>query len=158
MTSITSYTTHTVALPGVLGLALCLLAIVLLSPHSKSTASLPPGPKPESLLFGNAIPSKLPWHQLEKWTEEYGDIYTLRMGRQLLFVLGRATSAHQILEKQSAVSSDRPRLIMAGDLISDNRRILIMPYGPRWRKFRKAMHETLQDKAAKEYEPIQTSE
>ncbi|SPO27511.1 related to Cytochrome P450 [Ustilago trichophora] len=119
---------------------------------------LPPGPPPSNFFSGNIIPTIHPWRTLEKWTLEYGDIYTLRIGTTLLFVLGSASSAHQIMERQSAHTSDRPRQIMAGELISDNRRMLILPYGDRWRLYRKTMHEFLQDKAASSYEPLQRRE
>ncbi|EPQ28871.1 uncharacterized protein PFL1_03673 [Pseudozyma flocculosa PF-1] len=120
--------------------------------------NLPPGPPVDSLFSGHRIPSTHPWRYLEKLTEEYGDIFTLRIGRSPLFVLGRASSAHRILEKQSALSSSRPRLVLAGELLSNNKRILLMPYGDQWRLYRKAMHETLNDTVAKQYEPIQERE
>lgn len=145
----------------VASLAAAVIALVLIRAvlsRSATARNLPPGPKPESFLTGNKIPSTHPWRTFEKWTKQYGDIFTLRIGSTYLFVLGQASSAHQIMEKQSAFSSDRPRQIMAGELISDNRRMLILPYGQRWRTYRKVMHETLQDKAAKLYEPIQQRE
>lgn len=133
------------------------MAVLALTP-APQYKNLPPGPAPQSRLYGNTVPTKLPWRTFEKWTEQYGDIFTLRVGRTLIFVLGRASSAHQIMEKQSAASSDRPRQIMAGELVSDNKRMLLLSYGDRWRMYRKIMHEALQDKAAKQYEPIQSKE
>ncbi|GAC72208.1 cytochrome P450 CYP2 subfamily [Moesziomyces antarcticus T-34] len=145
----------------VLSAAVAVVALIVVRAvvsRSTSARNLPPGPPPESWFTGNRIPSTHPWRTLEKWTRQFGDIYTLRIGSTYLFVLGQASSAHQIMDKQSGSSSGRPRQIMAGELISDNRRMLILPYGPRWRLFRKVMHETLQDKVAKLYEPIQQHE
>ncbi|PWZ01325.1 cytochrome P450 [Testicularia cyperi] len=141
-----------------LAIAISVLAFQVLVPSSYRHQNLPPGPKPESRWYGNDIPLTLPWRKFEEWTREYGDIYTLRLGSTLMFVLGQASSAHQIMEKQSGASCDRPRLIMAGDLISDNKRMLFLKYNDRWRMYRRVMHESLQDKAAKEYEPIQEQE
>lgn len=148
------------AIPS-LSVAVALLALCLLHPllsRFSSANNLPPGPKPSNFITGNVIPTTHPWQTLSQWTHQYGDIFTLRIGFTYLFVLGQASSAHAIMEKQSSVSSDRPRQIMAGELISDNRRMLILPYGPRWRLYRKVMHETLQDKAAKLYEGVQRRE
>ncbi|TKY86331.1 hypothetical protein EX895_005156 [Sporisorium graminicola] len=144
-----------------LSVAASLLALSLLRTllsRSSSAKNLPPGPKPSNFVTGNTIPTTHPWRTFSKWTQQYGDIFTLRIGSTYLFVLGQASSAHAIMEKQSACSSDRPRQIMAGELISDNRRMLILPYGTRWRLFRKVLHETLQDKAARLYEGVQRRE
>lgn len=106
---------------------------------------------------GTSISPQHSWRQFAKWTEEYGEIFTIRLGfgNKLLFVLGNASSAHAILEKQASVTADRPRLIMSGELISNNMRILFIKHSDRWRSYRKVMHETLQ---AKDYEGIQKRE
>jgi len=84
---------------------------------------------------------------------------TIRLGpSKLLFVCGTASSANAILEKNAGLTANRPRQIMAGELMSGNKRMLILPHGDRWRTFRKIMHETLQEKSAKSFEPIQLKE
>ncbi|KAI9026729.1 cytochrome P450 [Hyaloraphidium curvatum] len=140
---------------AVLAAALAALWFVRTRPGQ---SRLPPGPRPESWLRGNRLPPTMPWLQFEKWTREFGDVFSVRFGRTRLFVLGRAPSAHEVLEKRAAASADRPRLIMAGELISDNKRMLILPHGDRWRLFRKVVHEFLSEKASKMYEPIQERE
>ncbi|SJX62433.1 related to Cytochrome P450 [Sporisorium reilianum f. sp. reilianum] len=144
-----------------LTVALALLALWLLRTlHTRSSSArhLPPGPAPQRFFRGNVIPTTHPWRTFAEWTQRYGDIFTLRIGGTYVFVLGQASSAHAILERQSGVSSDRPWQIMAGELISDNRRMLTLGYGARWRLYRKVMHEVLQDKAAREYERVQRTE
>ncbi|UZJ51803.1 hypothetical protein CBS101457_001123 [Exobasidium rhododendri] len=119
---------------------------------------LPPGP-PSHFLFGTSIPTKHPWRQFKEWTEEYGDIFTIRLGpKNIGFVLGTATSANAILEKQAGVSADRPTQTMANTYMSGGMRTLLMRHNDDWRINRKILHEALQDKSAANYEPIQLKE
>lgn len=76
----------------------------------------------------------------------------------MLFVCGTAESASAILVKQSSAMASRPRQIMVGDLISDNKRILILPFGDKWKRYRKILHEALTPAMARNYEPIQQEE
>ncbi|KAJ9111560.1 hypothetical protein QFC20_002534 [Naganishia adeliensis] len=63
-------------------------------------------------------------------------------------------SAQELLEKQAGSTADRPRSI-AGNIMSGGMRILLIGYGDRWRKLRKALHSHLQSQSAKSYENIQ---
>jgi cytochrome P450 len=145
------------------GLAIALLSVVIvLGLRSASTARsrkrLPPGP-PSSFWSGSYIPLQHPWRKLKEYTDTYGDLITLKLANgKLLFICGSATSADAILNKQSAVTSDRPHLIMAGDLLSGGKRMLILGYNDRWRKYRKIMHEALNNTVAVRYESIQEHE
>lgn len=137
-----------------------------LSRSNVKKAELPPGPPAEvSWLYSwwfklpKLIPSQHPWRKLKEYTDQYGDLITLRFANgQLLFVCGNATTAESLLVKQSSQSTDRPRLIMAGEIMSGNKRILTMGHTERWRMYRKIMHEALKNTMAKEYESIQEKE
>ena len=104
-----------------------------LSRSNVKKAELPPGPPAEvSWLYSwwfklpKLIPSQHPWRNLKEYTDQYGDLITLRFANgQLLFVCGNATTAESLLVKQSAQSTDRPRLIMAGEIMSGNKRVLV---------------------------------
>lgn len=119
---------------------------------------LPPGP-PSSFWKGSYIPTTHPWRKYKEYTDKYGDLVTLRLSNgKYMFVCGSATSADAILNKQSSATSDRPHLVMAGDLLSGGKRMLILAYDERWRKYRKIMHEALNNTAAVNYEAIQEKE
>lgn len=47
------------------------------------------------------------------------------------------------MEKRAAIYSSRPPFPMTQDIMSGGSRIVLMPYGDRWRKIRKAMHQIL---------------
>lgn len=53
-----------------------------------------------------------------------------------MIVVGTYDAAMQLLEKESAVTSDRPDNIVTNAL-SGGKRILVMRYGERWRRLRK---------------------
>ena len=66
---------------------------------------------------------------------QYGDVFTIRLGpRTLGFVLGTATSAHAVLEKQASVSADRPLQTMADKYLSGGMRTLLMGHNEKWRE------------------------
>ncbi|KAI3476463.1 hypothetical protein L1887_61961 [Cichorium endivia] len=75
----------------VLSAAVAVVALIVVRAvvsRSTSARNLPPGPPPESWFTGNRIPSTHPWRTLEKWTRQFGDIYTLRI-RQHVSVCAR---------------------------------------------------------------------
>jgi cytochrome P450 len=47
------------------------------------------------------------------------------------------------MEKRAAIYSSRPPFPMTQDIMSGGSRIVLMPYGDRWRKIRKVMHQIL---------------
>lgn len=80
------------------------------------------------------------------------------MGLNELVVVGSAPVAIELLDKRSAKYSSRPRLVMASELVSRGLRMTFMPYGDRWRRERKLLHQLTQPKAAATYEDIQDQE
>ncbi|KAK0468676.1 cytochrome P450 [Armillaria novae-zelandiae] len=92
---------------------------------------------------------------LESLVEEYGPVFTLRSGSQVAVVIGRRQAAVDIMEKEGAALTDRPRWSAASEMVSGGMRLLLLQSGERLRKFRKALHTHLQAKAAKDYEPLQ---
>ncbi|KAM0753441.1 cytochrome P450 [Meredithblackwellia eburnea MCA 4105] len=134
--------------------SIALIALILLAAPNRKYASLPPGPKPG--LFGNKIPLPYAWRYFERLTHQYGPVCTVWLGRNPLVIVGTYEAAQEILEKQSNITSDRPtQTIMAGQIMSGDKRILLVGYGERWRRLRKALHQGLQPKAASSYEPLQ---
>lgn len=142
-----------VALVGVV------VALLSLLRSRRAGARLPPGP-PASLWSGASyVPTQHPWRKLKEYTDTYGDLVTVQLGHgRHLFVCGTATSADAILNKQSGATNGRPHLIMAGDLLSGGKRLLIIDHGDRFRKYRKIMHESLNNTVAVNYEGIQEKE
>ncbi|OAX38481.1 cytochrome P450 [Rhizopogon vinicolor AM-OR11-026] len=116
---------------------------------------LPPGP-PGRWLLGNKFPKSYAPLQFAKWTEEYGPVFSLRLGPQVFVVIGRHQAAVDIMEKEGASLADRPRSIAAGETLYGSLVLLFESGGDRLRRLRKTLHACLQSRAAGTYEPIQT--
>jgi hypothetical protein len=106
-------------MPG-LGLllgALLVLGATYLLVRRQPRRPLPPGPKPVPLL-GNLhqLPKSLQWLHLYHWSKKYGPVMHLSMGGQPLVILSTHQAAHDLLNRRSARYSDRPRMVMAGEL------------------------------------------
>jgi hypothetical protein len=72
-----------------------------------------------------------------------GNIVYVSVAGQPLIVLGDAEVANEMLDKKSAIYSDRPVMEMAGELGGFNKWTGFLAYGPRWRETRKYMHHAI---------------
>ena len=89
-----------------------------------------------------------------QWGREYGPLFSLRKGSTVFVIIcGQqvrnieisinvvanclAQAAIDIMEKENAYTSDRPRNITAGEILSGNMRLLLVGHGDRFRRLRK---------------------
>ncbi|KAL5527311.1 hypothetical protein ACEPAG_6102 [Sanghuangporus baumii] len=119
-----------------------------------SKLPLPPGPKAH-WLFGNELPKTNVPKVFAQWGKEYGPLFSLRKGNTIFVIICGQQAAIDIMEKQGAFLVDRPRSIAAGEILSGDKRILIVRHGDRFRKLRKALQSQLHIKIAEGYEPVQ---
>ncbi|KAF5344799.1 hypothetical protein D9758_014422 [Tetrapyrgos nigripes] len=117
---------------------------------------LPPGPDNGRLFPRKSINLFKSWQEFEELTDTYGPVCCLRTWSGTIVVIGRLQAAMEIMESQGASLVDRPKSIAAGEILSHNMRILVMSYGKRFQRFRKALHTHLQPSAVPAYEPLQT--
>ncbi|OBZ67581.1 O-methylsterigmatocystin oxidoreductase [Grifola frondosa] len=122
------------------------------------TLPLPPGPKPLPIL-GNVlnIPSSLPWVTYADWSAKYGDVMHLQLLGQSIIVLGSPEAAFELLEKRSAIYSDRPRSTLVS-LMGWDWNFALMPYGPRWRPTRRTFWQHFHPGVISKYEQTQLHE
>jgi hypothetical protein len=72
-----------------------------------------------------------------------GDIVYINVAGQPIILLGGYQVANEILDKKSAIYSDRPTMELAGELSGFNKWIGFLKYGPRWKEMRKYMHHAI---------------
>ncbi|KZV67271.1 cytochrome P450 [Peniophora sp. CONT] len=110
-------------------------------------------------IIGNALQvGALPWFKFSAWRKTYGDILYLNMLGRPVIILNSAKAAGDLLERRSAIYSDRPRLIVASEMMTGGLFFPLTPYNETWRRMRKAAHEALNKGAAKDFMEYQTSE
>ncbi|KAI1502980.1 putative cytochrome P450 [Biscogniauxia marginata] len=119
----------------------------------------PPGP-PTVPILGNIhlIPKHNVHLQFQKWAQEYGPVYSLILGSKVMIVLSSDRAIKDLLDKRSAIYSDRMDLYVGQTLASGGLRILMMRYGQTWRTIRRIMHNLLNIHAARSFEPYQVLE
>jgi hypothetical protein len=64
--------------------------------------------------------------QFEKWAKEYGPIYSLILGTQVMIVLSSDQVVKDLLDKRSGIYSSRPEMYLGGDIVSGGFRIVLM--------------------------------
>ncbi len=86
----------------------------------------PPGP-PTLPLIGNIhlMPKEKGHLQFQKWAEEYGPVYSLMLGTQVMIVLSSDKAIKDLLDKRSGIYSSRPDNYLA-NVVSGNLRMLLM--------------------------------
>lgn len=88
-----------------------------------------------------------------------GDICSVTVFGQPLVVINSAQVAVDMLDKKSAIYSDRPTLQMAGELVGWKDSLVLLPYGDRFRRYRRLFHKLIGSVAAmKQFYPIEEAE
>ncbi|KAF8258627.1 cytochrome P450 [Lactarius quietus] len=73
---------------------------------------------------------------------------------QPIVVLQSLKAAYELLDKRANISSDRPRYIVAHEILCGGLFSASMVYGDLWRRTRRAAHEGLTKLAVRDYHPI----
>ncbi|KAI0334310.1 cytochrome P450 [Cubamyces sp. BRFM 1775] len=125
----------------VLALSCCVLLAWRALTRSSHT-KLPPGPGGLPLLGSvHKLPAKNQEKQFSEWAKQYGDVIYLKLFQTPTVILNSLEAATDVLTKRSAKHSDRPRMILLGELMNQGSSLPPMPYGERFRKHRRWMHE-----------------
>lgn len=99
-------------------------------------ASLPPGP-PTIPILGNAhqILGQNVERKFKEWADIYGSIYSLKIGAGTLIFLNDKRTVHDLLDKRSAIYSDRAKDQQVVTALAEN--FAFWDANPAWRASRK---------------------
>lgn len=104
----------------------------------------PPGPKPLPLL-GNLFnfPTQQLWLRVADWSKLYGKIIYAHVFGQGLVFLNTAEACADLLDKRGSIYSDKPHLVMCGELCGCENMVAFTRYGDQMRRQRKLMQRAL---------------
>ncbi|KAF8346573.1 cytochrome P450 [Amanita rubescens] len=134
---------------------LLIILRLYLSPRFK----YPPGPRPLPLL-GNVldVPVERPEERFAEWGFHYGDLVYIRLFQQPVLILNSLRAAREILEQRGAIYSDRPRFVLFSELMGWASASTHVRYGPRFRKHRRFVNLTFNQRATARLQPLQVKE
>jgi len=88
-----------------------------------------------------------------------GGVTYLNVLGQEMVILNSSKAAIDLLDKRSANYSDRPVVMMCGEIVGWNRSLALTQYGSRFREFRKYMNRVVGTRASMEkFAPLQERE
>ncbi|KAF4621791.1 hypothetical protein D9613_012201 [Agrocybe pediades] len=121
--------------------------------------AMPPSPRGLPII-GNVlqVPVSMPWLKFTEWAKEFGPIFSLNLVGQPVVVLNTFKVTNDLFERRSHLYSSRPRLIMAGEILTDGMFMAFSLYGPLWRRMRRAAHDGFSGRASEKYKPLQAKE
>ena len=83
-------------------------------------------------------------------------VYSSIFGRSVI-VINSVQAALDLLDKRSSIYSDRPRLIMLGELIGWDQSLLVTPYNARFREMRRLANGVLGPGPVAAFYPLEES-
>ncbi|KAJ3968799.1 cytochrome P450 [Lentinula raphanica] len=137
-------------------LATLVLPIFVLLHRRNTKLRLPPGPKPLPFI-GNVleIPTERPWIKYAEWGRIYGDVIHIKAFGQSMIVLNSAKAIFDLLERKGGLYADRPRVVMAGDMVGWNNSPFLGQSGSRHKEYRRLFAEVLSARKVEEWRPLQ---
>ncbi|KAF9076562.1 cytochrome P450 [Rhodocollybia butyracea] len=148
---------------GLIFLDICFAVVglfILRRIFSPKPSQLPPGPKGLPII-GNVLdmPTEKDWEIFAQWGDEFGDICSVTVLGQPLIILNSAKVAVDLLDKRSSIYSDRPVLQMGGELVGWKNTLVLLPYGDRFKRFRRLFHNLIGSQATmRQYFPAEELE
>lgn len=124
--------------------ALCFLLLRNWAQASQSAKLLPPGPA-RRFLIGNLLdlPKELDWLHWAKFKKLYGPIASIYVLGQNHIIVNKFEIAQELLEKRSAIYSDRPKIMFGGEMIGWGETTSLLNYGAELKAQRRNIHQMM---------------
>jgi len=111
---------------------------------TKRSGPLPPGPSKLPILENLLdMPTSHEWITFAEWGKKWGPMTTVSVFGQTMIVVNSAKTAIDMMDKKSAIYSDRPVMPMGGELVGWKDTFVLVPYGDRFRNYRKFFHQVI---------------
>ncbi|EJU00371.1 cytochrome P450 [Dacryopinax primogenitus] len=147
--------------PSWIALAAVALALVVYWTCTARRIHYPPGPQGKWFI-GNLhdVPKEQQWRTYAAWKGIYGPIIHLNfLGGTHVVVLNDVKTVTDLLEKRANIYSDRPMTTMNTKLVNRQRSPFFVPFAdPRFRIYRKMLHDTLGSRPMRDIWPVQQEE
>jgi len=146
------------AMYGILGLTSA-VAYLAYRAFISSKIHYPPGPRPYPII-GNLfdIPPGFQEVAFAKLAEKYGDVMHLSIFGRDFIILSNFEAARDLMDKRSAIYSDRPHFVLLIEMIGADRSLGLLPYGDQQRKHTRLVREGLSPNALLSYRRLQEYE
>lgn len=138
--------------------AVLAFTVVFVRPWSAPRYKSVPGPRGWPIVGSAVHLNKYPQRSLRKWHKQYGEIYVVKLFAFKWVFLNSPEAVKAILDKQSASTSDRVPFPVATEAICKGLRLVLMPYGPLWRRLRRKVHQVLTPRMSNTFRPMQEFE
>ncbi|KDQ57072.1 hypothetical protein JAAARDRAFT_35668 [Jaapia argillacea MUCL 33604] len=135
----------------VLDAGLAVVALYLLKrllSRKATPAPLPPGPKGLPVIQNLLdMPTEYENLTFAQWGEKYGDLVSITLMGQTMIIVNSGKLAIDMLDRKSAIYSDRPVFPMGGEIIGWRDTLALTRYGQRFRDIRRMFHQIIGTKA-----------
>ncbi|MCJ1401245.1 hypothetical protein MMC11_004457 [Xylographa trunciseda] len=140
--------------------AICVLALIALAfiRRDRRLDSLPgPPAKYPFIGLGTSLPPK-PRKCFREWAQQYGELFTFRLGWYNWVVVNSPEAMKEIFDKQSLYTSSKTPMPVGDGLTLQGMRQFTMPYNKRWRAVRAITHSVLATPQTMTFKPSQEFE
>ncbi|KAK5653767.1 hypothetical protein OQA88_7924 [Cercophora sp. LCS_1] len=156
------FITPAVSFIGLLCLAIGSAAAVLLRYFlaSRRPRNFPPGP-PTVPFIGNVsqIPQAKAFLKFHEWQADYGSIIGLKFASQNAVILNNYKHVKALFDQRGSIYSSRANTYIANHLVCPGEiHLLLLQYGPEWRKQRKIVQSLLNINVVDKLLPLQNAE
>src|SRR5579859_2857131 len=82
-----------------------------------------------------------PTSMLIGWAKEHGEMFRTTSATTQFFWINSRKAFKELIDRKSAIYSSRHPMPTSSDVVSAGRRMLLMPYGNKWRTYRGIIHK-----------------